>query len=158
QGALFPDDQNRADEDVALDGSYDVRVIASTVKITADDLVPWNRARRRKIARRLVEQALGKSRGIDMGKMLSEELQDCIDRAAERFCPGANLPLQLYWNASRGLYTYYSALELGARGKKGYLSFDALGSIGEGVALFVLEDDRFGLDLLYRPLSDSPDL
>jgi hypothetical protein len=102
-------------------------------------------------------------RRIPFGRILVPELQDCVDRAAEYFSPEASLPLELFWTANRGVATFYSAIDLGKRDRKGYLTFGSLGSLGEGVALYVLEDrvvapELFALDLMYRPLGDSPDM
>ncbi len=143
--------------------SYLIEVVYGETELKHDDLAHWDKARAKKIAKEVRERALVGAERFSMGEILAPELQDCVDRAAERFSPEVSLPLELFWTASRGVYTYYSALQLGARNGKGYLEFDSIGSIGEGIALFVLEDrsvarHRFALELMYRPLNDSPDM
>jgi hypothetical protein len=142
---------------------YQVEVVFGQADVTPNDLVHWNRARVRDRARGLVTRGFQSKRNLTFGQILIPELQDCVDRAAEQFSPEASLPLELFWTANRGVYTYYSALSLGARNSQGYLTFGSVGALGEALALFVLEDrtvapDLFSLELMYRPLNDSPDM
>jgi hypothetical protein len=140
---------------------YQVHVEVRDVEIGRRDLTHWNLAKSKKRS----QEILARSRLLRVYdcEISVPELQDCVDRAGEQFSPEVTRPLELFWNARRGVLTYYSPLELGSSSPSGYVSFASISALGEGVALFLAEDTRlapeiFSLELMCRPLGESPDL
>jgi hypothetical protein len=130
--------------------------------ISAGDLQYWERDRIKETANGIVTRRRGPGRILSFSSIYFRELRDAVDRAAEELATRPDEDLDYYWTARRGIPTYYAPLFLGVP-RKSYLRSASLESIGEGLALYLLEDqirhpELFGLDLFCRPLGSAPDL
>jgi hypothetical protein len=130
--------------------------------ISTVDLQYWERDRIKETARGIVARRRAPGRILSFSSLYFRELRDAVDRAAEELSTRPDEDLDYYWTARRGIPTYYAPLFLGVP-RKSYLRSASLESIGEGLALYLLEDrirhpELFGLELFCRPLGSSPDL
>ena len=142
--------------------AYRLEASYRDVGFTPIDLQFWERDRIAETARDIVAGRGQRERRLDFSSIHFRELRDAVDRAAEQVAVRPDWDLEYYWNARRGILTYYSPLFLGVDNKS-YLKSASLECIGEGLSLYLLEDrlkhpDLFALDLFCRPLGSSPDL
>jgi hypothetical protein len=142
--------------------AYRLEASYREVGFTPIDLQFWERDRIAETARDIVAGRGQRERRLDFSSIHFRELRDAVDRAAEQVAVRPDWDLEYYWNARRGILTYYSPLFLGVDNKS-YLKSASLECIGEGLSLYLLEDrfkhpDLFALDLFCRPLGSSPDL
>ena len=142
--------------------TYQLRVNYREERLTTVALQFWERDRITETARGIVSQPRGSWRILSFSSIHFRELRDAVDRAGEELSTRPDEDLDYYWNARRGVPTYYAPLFLGVS-RKSYLKSASLEAVGEGLALYLLEDrvrhpELFGLELFCRPLGSTPDL
>src|SRR5205814_1477698 len=108
-------------------------------RLAPADLQFWETDRIKQTAREIVNRR-AQGQNLSFSSIHFKELRDAVDRAAEDLSTRPDEDLDYYyWNARRGVPTYYAPLFLGVQGKA-YLKSASLQCIGEGLALHVLED------------------
>lgn len=138
---------------------FDVNVEYGETKFTKADLMYWDETRNKDVAHSLIKEGFKKPSSISL-QIHPIVLRDVILRAGEDVATWPDRDLEAYWEAVRGLPTYYSPLLLSGNNRT-YKKFLALPSIGNGIALYLLEDRfnepaKFGLNMFCRPLGASP--
>jgi hypothetical protein len=142
--------------------TYGLQAVYREAILTPADLQFWEQDRIKKRAREIVTQRAQGFMTLAFSSIHFRELRDAVARAAEELSTRPDEDLDYFWSARRGVPTYYAPLFLGVR-RKSYLRSASLESVGEGLALHLLEDrvrhgDIFALELFCRPLGSTPDL
>ena len=142
--------------------TYKLCCLYRETTLAKTDLQFWEADRIKQTAKEIVTRRAGVAQNLNFSSIHVRELRDAVDRAAEDLSTRPDEDLDYYWNARRGVPTYYAPLFLGVQGKA-YLKSASLQCVGEGLALYLLEDRKrhpnlFDLDLSIRPLGATPDL